>query len=180
MYVQTIYRQDFTLDFHEIRWSFGRAWDWANFCESHEKFVRFGNSAWLVSGQIWDSQFSAQNQKPHHIVLATNLKLMISIPQLAYPVKGMKSSEEILRWGNVFFGGETLETLCVNNDTLLFDVERVVLFLEILYSPSTSCFSCLWNKQWNLGLSMTMTKFYKIIFHESNTRRLFLTLRAAV
>ena len=23
----------------------GRAWDWANFRESHEKFVMFGNSA---------------------------------------------------------------------------------------------------------------------------------------
>ena len=46
MYVQTIYWQDFTLDFPEIRWTFGRAWDWANFSESHEKFVRFGNSAY--------------------------------------------------------------------------------------------------------------------------------------
>ena len=45
MYVQTIYWQDFTLDFREIRWTLGKAWDWANFCESHQKFVRFGNSA---------------------------------------------------------------------------------------------------------------------------------------
>ena len=44
MCAQTIYWQDFTLDFREIRWTFGRAWDWANFRESHEKFVRFGNS----------------------------------------------------------------------------------------------------------------------------------------
>ena len=44
MYVQTIYWQDFTLGFSEIRWTFGRAWDWANFFESHKKFVRFGNS----------------------------------------------------------------------------------------------------------------------------------------
>ena len=47
MCVQTIYWQDFTLDFREIRWTFGRAWDWTNFCEFHEKFVRFGNSALL-------------------------------------------------------------------------------------------------------------------------------------
>ena len=43
MYVQTIYWQDFTLDFREIRWTFGRARDSAYFRESHEKFVRFGN-----------------------------------------------------------------------------------------------------------------------------------------
>ena len=48
IYVQTIYWQDFTLDFHEIRWTFGRAWDWANFRESHEKFVRFGNSVYRI------------------------------------------------------------------------------------------------------------------------------------
>ena len=34
MYEQIIYWQDFTLDFREIRWTFGRAWDWAYFCES--------------------------------------------------------------------------------------------------------------------------------------------------
>ena len=45
MYVQTIYWQDFTLDFCEIRRNFGRAWDWAYIHESHEKFVRFGNAA---------------------------------------------------------------------------------------------------------------------------------------
>ena len=71
MYVQTIYWQDFTLDFLEIRWTFGRAWDWANFRESHEKFVRFGNSDinwqdkkvqtfWVVNEKsidsLWDSE----------------------------------------------------------------------------------------------------------------------------
>ena len=33
MHVQTIYWQDFTLDFRDIRWTFGRVWDWANFRE---------------------------------------------------------------------------------------------------------------------------------------------------
>ena len=56
MYVQTIYWQDFTLDFHEIHWIFGKAWDWPNFCESHEKFVRFSNSVtrktWKIKNEL--------------------------------------------------------------------------------------------------------------------------------
>ena len=49
MYVQTIYWQDFTLEFREIRWTFGRALDWAYFQESNEKLVRFGNSEYITT-----------------------------------------------------------------------------------------------------------------------------------
>ena len=44
MYAQTIYWRDFTLDFREICWTFGREWDWADFPECHKKFVMFGSS----------------------------------------------------------------------------------------------------------------------------------------
>ena len=65
MYVQSIYWQDFTLDFRDIRWTFGRAWDWTNFPESHEKFVRFGNSAeWPSTDMpLWSNVKSMQKTK---------------------------------------------------------------------------------------------------------------------
>ena len=62
IYVQTVYWQDFTLDFREIRWTFGRAWNWANFCKSHEKFERFGNSAYSVIIKRYVSQLILKSQ----------------------------------------------------------------------------------------------------------------------